>query len=217
MNRCTDPGLGAMLHAWELGMLSEDDRQRFEVHLLQCQACADEASQFTQAGKLLRQDPDLRPLSGELSRSSVRIGAGSKETRYRLVRSFLIAAVLLIVAIPVYKWTIAPRERSPHVQQLKLVPLRSQGSNVVRHNLGGTVEVHFFIEGAAPDQPYRVSVKSQMGKSAYKNDGFDDFSVSGAGLLVLDVVDLDTGLYTLTVTPSLDSLNVIQEYNFRVE
>ncbi len=217
MNRCTDPELGAMLHAWELGMLSDEDRQRFEVHLLQCEACADEASQFTQVGILLRQDPDLKPSAGESSQSAARIGTGLKETRYRVARSLLIAAVLLIVAVPVYKWTLAPQERSPHVQQLKLVPLRSQGSHVVRRDLGGTVEIHFFVEGATPDHPYRIAVRSHLGKSVYKDDGFDDFSVSGAGLLVIDVHDLDTGLYTLTVTPSLDSLNVLQEYDFRVE
>jgi hypothetical protein len=205
-----------MLHAWELAMLSEDERQRFEVHLLQCAACANEAAQFATASALLRLDPELRPSVDDLTAEVPPVGIFAKGNRYRVVRYLLVAAVLLVVAIPVYRWTRTPRERSAQVQQLRLVPLRGEGVDTARRELGGTLEIRFFVEGATADQPLRVTVRSGQGRSVYRNEQFDAFSAPGMGLLGLRIDDLDTGWYTLSVAHPYDSLSVIQEYSFRV-
>jgi hypothetical protein len=49
------------------------------------------------------------------------------------------------------------------------------------------------------------------------NNQFRGFSESSSGSITLQVSDLDTGLYALTVSPAQDSTNIIQTYNFRVQ
>lgn len=217
MSRCTDPIYHDMLHAWELGMLSDDDRRRFELHLLQCDACAGEAGQFLQPSRLLRNDPDFRPSANEVSFD---LPAGKVKTstvRRNVTRVLLAFAAVLILAVPVYRWMRAPGDESAPVQQLKLVPTRGSGEDIVRRDQGGSLEIRFYVEGASAALPYRVKVSTQHGLPVYTNDKFSDFSNSGTGVLVLQVDDLDTGLYALTVCPANDSLNVLQTYNFRVQ
>jgi hypothetical protein len=217
MNRCTDPAYHHMLHAWELGMLSKDDRQGFEMHLLQCDACASEADQFFKASRLLRNDPDFRPSEDELPMD--RLSGDSKPGTFRrdVTRVLLAVAAVLILAVPVYLWMGSPSQESAPVQQLKLVPIRGGGENAVRREVGGTVEIRFYVEGASAALPCRVKVSTQHGLSVYTNNKFSDFSSSGTGVFVLRVDDLETGQYTLTVSPAGDSLNILQTYNFRVQ
>ena len=206
-----------MLHAWELGMLSEEDRERFEIHLLECDACAEEAQTFLQAGRLLRSDPDFRPSVDELSATAKSDMRKANVVRRRLTRALLAAAAIVVVAIPAYRWIIAPSPESTKVQRLNLVPIRNGSNNTVTRDPDGTLEVRFYAEGAVAGNPYRVSVKSESGRTVFATDDYTGFSKQGAGLLVFKMRDLDAGLYTLTVSPASDSLAVIQQYNFRID
>lgn len=59
-DRCTDMRYSAMLHAYELGMLSDDDRLGFQAHMLSCRHCFERAQKLEAISELLRTDPDVR-------------------------------------------------------------------------------------------------------------------------------------------------------------
>jgi len=217
MNGCIDPECGAMLHAWELGLLSDDDRQRFELHLLQCELCSDEAVQFTQSAKLLREDPEFRPMAGE---SVDREAAGiplKAATRRHITRVLLAAAVVLVVAIPVYRMVFSPHEIPAVVQKLNLIPVRGESNNTVTRIPDANLEIRFYVEGATESHTYRVTVLRQASVTVYDNERFNSFSGSGVGTMILPMRDLDAGLYTLIVRSVADASTVLQEYNFRIE
>jgi tetratricopeptide (TPR) repeat protein len=49
-----------MLHAYELGMLTDDERRELELHLLECDSCMQEATQFGKTIRTIRQSADIR-------------------------------------------------------------------------------------------------------------------------------------------------------------
>ena len=59
MAGCSDKNFQSMLHAYELGMLADAERQELEMHLLDCPACRQSVLQFQEAINLIRQDKDI--------------------------------------------------------------------------------------------------------------------------------------------------------------
>ncbi|MCP4703524.1 MAG: hypothetical protein GY865_02855 [candidate division Zixibacteria bacterium] len=59
MSKCIDKKRGDLLLAYELDMLSDDDREIFELHLLECNYCFDKAESFQQEIKIISADPEV--------------------------------------------------------------------------------------------------------------------------------------------------------------
>ncbi len=95
MSACTDSRFADMLHHYELGMLSDDLRQQFEMHLLECEQCFLEAERFRRAAALMRHDPDIARMA--------RRAAGDDEpdarTRRGLLRSRTLRVGLAAAAV----------------------------------------------------------------------------------------------------------------------
>ena len=68
---CNDKGIGRLLHAYELGLLSDQDRARVEEHLIVCDICFEEVCRNAEAARLLRFDPETRRQVREITRESV--------------------------------------------------------------------------------------------------------------------------------------------------
>jgi|GEM_PF-5589088 len=57
---CTTPRLNRLLGAYELGLISEEDRITIENHILECDACFEDLYQTSLIGKAVRCDSDGR-------------------------------------------------------------------------------------------------------------------------------------------------------------
>jgi hypothetical protein len=96
--------------------------------------------------------------------------------------------------------------------------MRGGDENAIRRDLGGTVEIHFYVQGAVPGVRYQVRVSSDQGSTVYTNDNFASFAATGSGEIVLPVSVFHTGFYELTVRVADDSASAsMQVYNFRVD
>lgn len=62
MSGCTDKRYENMLHAFEMGMLSDDDYNAFRLHLLDCQHCFERAQKIETAIEIMRDDADIREI-----------------------------------------------------------------------------------------------------------------------------------------------------------
>jgi tetratricopeptide (TPR) repeat protein len=102
----------ALLHAYELGLLSDSDRDRLEEHMLNCAECLKAVAAFEKNADLIVSDPDVRSLLQDLvanpqerrssegpERRGIRIGWA----RYRWVAA---AAAILLVALVLKPWEI---------------------------------------------------------------------------------------------------------------
>ncbi|MBU0982371.1 MAG: zf-HC2 domain-containing protein, partial [candidate division Zixibacteria bacterium] len=62
MSDCTDKRYEQLLHAFELGMLNDDDRLAFQEHLLNCPHCFEQARAMEDVADLMRNDDDIRQI-----------------------------------------------------------------------------------------------------------------------------------------------------------
>ena len=115
MSNCIDRRFEEMLYAYELGMLSDEDERQLELHLYECTHCFESVRQFKDSSWLLRHSAKVR----EQVESYV-----EPARTINVTRILLIAAVLLVVAIPVYRIGFAPDETDSVIQQLLLLPDR---------------------------------------------------------------------------------------------
>lgn len=58
MKTCTDPKLGHLLSLYEFDKLSQDDRDLFEQHLLECDACFQDLYEFSPAIEMIKEHRD---------------------------------------------------------------------------------------------------------------------------------------------------------------
>lgn len=55
--KCTNPELGAMITRYELGLLTDAERQKFEEHLLSCNACFADFYEFLPVAQTMKSHP----------------------------------------------------------------------------------------------------------------------------------------------------------------
>lgn len=202
MKKCTDPQFQDMIHGFELGILSEEDRLGFEEHLLDCDFCFDQVRAFLPAALLLRHDREIRTVE-----------------RNTWVRPLLaIAAALVLLALPTYWYGIRDTSTPDVVQRLVLTSVRGGTPPVLYLEEGGQAEIVFRSETADTGQAYHVVVSTRDGESiVYENQWFLEFDSLGAGRISLPLSDFAPGFYVLSVMPrSEDSALYRQLYNFRV-
>ena len=65
---CTDKNMGVLLHAYELGMLSEKEKDAFEAHLLDCKFCFQQLKEFAPRGTTLTISPEIKKVLDEVHR-----------------------------------------------------------------------------------------------------------------------------------------------------
>ena len=88
MNQCIDPNIGQMLTMYKLAMLSDDERDVFELHLMDCDVCCEELKRYLPLGELIashgREIRLALGAAGEMSGNGTE-PAGWKTGRHRMV------------------------------------------------------------------------------------------------------------------------------------
>jgi hypothetical protein len=198
-----------MLHDYELGHLSKEDRNEFELHLYECDHCASQVREFADVARIVKQDSDARGVVATLAKPP--------EKTTRLFLRLLVAALLVVViAVPVYKYT-GPDDTGTVNQTLQLLPTRSGGSDVIYLDKGGSVEITFFVS-ESHRHGASVLLTNIEGDTITVIDNYSEISEQGFGSIILPLSELAEGHYILTLSsPDLpDSARMIQ-YMFRVK
>lgn len=204
MTTCTDREVGAMLHAFEIGILSADDKDRFVAHLLECEYCFERVRSMQGAVALMRHDPDVRD-EFEAAVSSVDSSRPVSRLWWRtmaampLVRFAAAAALVLAVAIPLFYSLDNNFEEGRIFQTVTLSPTRSAGTNIVRLGHGDAVKVRFVMPGANESSTAVIELFSNKGTAVYVNRDFGSFDGDGVGEIVVPLADLSAGIYQFTV------------------
>ncbi len=96
-----------LLMAYELGLLTEDERRRLELRLLEDDELMAEAGSFEEAIRLIKHDPDIRKAIAEADiDDKVSIREEKKKSRFvTMIPVFATAAVFLILLI-VQPWEV---------------------------------------------------------------------------------------------------------------
>jgi hypothetical protein len=226
MPECTNPAEGALLHAYELHGLSEDDTKRFELHMMRCDYCLNEVRTFQETADCIVSDPDVREI---IQDSATKVSeTRSRATQYLrylwpetplVFRPALIYLVILLMIVPAY-WGLRNlgSGRIRTIQTIELFPDRSTGKDVFQLHEGGEGLIGFLYRDAVPGEAYHVVIETDEGEMVFSDDSYDAFNEFGVGHLAVSLSEMKPGRYRLTITdpraePPLNS----QEYRFKIE
>ena len=124
MADCIDKKFESMLHAYELGMLSDADREQFEMHLLECEHCYDIVRENEPMADLLKFDNDVRGTIEEVVRELPPARAGRPDEKparrsnviRTLVPTLAAAAVLLLLILRPWQISIVTHDPATAVE-----------------------------------------------------------------------------------------------------
>ena len=167
---CNDPTKGSMLHAWEIGALTEEDAEQFEEHLLKCRSCFDKVLHFSASVDLMRKDRSIRK---EIDRSVdgvIKHGTSAWKVRQHLwpVVAFTLIALLLYPA-----WVGLERLDGPQIRAVEvidLVPTRSASSPIDMPTLGKDFLLNISFDTDAAGKDFVIFIINAEGDTLYQED-----------------------------------------------
>ena len=225
MDGCREPKYENMLHAFELGMLSDNDREKLQIHLLGCDHCFDKARDFEDATILLRDDPDVKQTIDQIdkkkqpskpARFKILNLLWPEKPRFMLAKPLAILALLLIISYPIYRFGVY--QPSEYQQTISLFPMRGGSADIISLEKGGEVVISFVYEKAQPGNVYHIRLTSRDGDIIYSDDKFSGFNGSGLGSITLPVGKFDRGRYALSIAnPASDNRDSTSTYYFKAE
>jgi len=218
MNQCTNRDIGELLHAYELGILDDQDQRKFETHLMTCNHCFEEANELMPAVMLLNRASEVRDVAREAVKL-VREDENSRKSIFDwlfsmpLVRYAAAAAILIAVAVPVMRYSLLPS--SPD-QEIFLSPVRSSDNVIVNLETGGEVAFNFVMTGTSEKSECEVSIYSRNGDTVFSDDSFVGFDEEGQAAVQLDASVFTTGIYVLSISGCSTSKDSVRQYYFMV-
>ncbi len=227
MSECRDRDLGALLHAYELKALPEEESRRFELHLMECDHCFEEFRGFERKASLLYGDEKIRTAVRRQARRNRGDAASSPGSVLRrlwpegplFLKPGILYLMILLLLVPAS--TGLRREGKDGittVQTVTLSPTRSGTAPTFQKSGASSGLLEFVFREAVPGEAYSVIIEDEDGGEVYRNEGFSNFDEYETGRLSLPLLGMETGGYRLVVTdPRRDSPAGRQEYRFRIE
>ncbi|MCK5125728.1 MAG: tetratricopeptide repeat protein [candidate division Zixibacteria bacterium] len=115
MSACINKKFEQLLYAYELGMLSDEERESLEMHLLDCQSCRSKVSEMMKVSEIIRQSDELKAVVRELdekaiSRPGEKTSESNKQKTGNVWRMILpvAAAILLVLILLDWQFDIKP-------------------------------------------------------------------------------------------------------------
>ena len=224
---CSNPELEQKLHAYELGMLSDADREMVEVHLVECESCYSEIKELNKAAALLRDDETIRNVALSLESENAESSNGvawfekilqSTWLRSSYSRILPLAIVLLLVSVVLFQ-LLPERDQQEEIQQtLDLFPMRGSKPNVLIKNESRNAVINFVYKGAEPGKVYLLRITSIGGAVVFTDDRYVDFDATGQGSIVVPLDKFSEGVYEFNIIdPTGEPPDIRQEYFFKVE
>lgn len=232
MSRCNDIETGRLIHAYEAGFLTEEEQDRFEVHLLECTHCHDEVRSFEAAATLLREDPDVRAV---LQEEAAAPEPAPPEPLLRKIwrylwpdaplvfRPALTYIVLLLVTIPAAQWlttdggrqAVPGRQMVSQAQRLSLFQLRAGEEHVLHRTGGDEASIDFVFRQADPGKSYLVVLRKAEGEIVFQDEAFH-FDEYQSGSLNLYLAPLESGKFELVISDPTDADVPLQTYHITI-
>jgi len=223
---CKDPEIGALLHAYELHALTDEETSRFEIHLIACEHCFNLVQGFQKQAALLLSDETVKALLTEANPEE----QARPETVPGSLRQYLWPDIplvfkpalayllILILIIPAYlglKRT--PENAIRTIQSIHLTPFRSVEENAFAKKTGLDGLIQFVFSDAVPGAQYDVRIVSEDERIIYHDKAFDRFDAYGTGSLLLPVAGMEPGRYSLVITdPRGEEPSNRETYHFSV-
>ncbi|MBN2227696.1 MAG: zf-HC2 domain-containing protein [candidate division Zixibacteria bacterium] len=222
--RCTDIKTGRLIHAYELGLLSDEESEHFEMHLMHCEYCVSLLKTSSLRTGLLRSDSKVRDELRRLSEhSNSKVGWAEELRRYlwpNVPFPFRPAVTLLLVLLLVYPAYLGlTSHKSGEVISLTEIGLvQSRAATIESTSLaaGESAVLTFAYSHYRPGVDVMVLLVDELGQIIYENHAFEGFDAFQTARLFLPSDLLRSGVYRLQVGPAGLVADEIEEYRFRI-
>ncbi len=212
---CSAPAVGALLPAYELRALSDEDVESFELHLMECDHCLNEALSFEEEAGVLRTSSRAREAVRQIAAKTE-----EQESLWSRVWSHLWPQTPLVFR-PALAWTLVialavpafyglerlneTAESARPAQTIRLVGMRSTTSNVLSIEAGLDGAIAFAAPGFAEGTRYNAVVLDSAGVETFRLERFGAIDRAGMGQIILPHATMKPGLYELVVTDAAAS------------
>lgn len=213
MSECSDQTQGALLHAYELGILADSELEAFELHLMECDHCLEELSHFSRYSDLLADSVRVRQAISDLAGKSVQQTRSSRIVEYLwpkvplCFRPALLLGLLCLSLIPAY-WGLRPMLQPERITLPRTVLVTTQ--------LDGTHVVLKRSEGERVALVWEV-LDLQLGSRCWATLADSSHRLvdqvsepvfvgpQGVVTIEVDLSKIDDGTYTLSLTDGPES------------
>ncbi len=211
MTNCTDKNLGALLPAYELGALSDEDEKRLEIHLMQCEHCMNEVVAFEPSARVLRNSTKIKEAMARHAKPIQGVGSAKTLIRYLWPDAPLIfkpALYILLVLLMVVPAIVGLRVMTGDtgdvrpVQMIRLIPTRAFASNTLSIESGLDAAISFAVPDYSPGRLYDLAVINDLGGEVMRLDSFGSIDERGMGQIIVTNRAMKPGSYHLIVTCS---------------
>lgn len=226
MSKCINRDAGSLLHGYEIGILSEQECEQFELHLLECEHCNELLNSFERHASLLKTSRRVKAFIDEtLSKEAVTESLLSRIWRYLwpkapfVFRPAVAYLLVLLLAIPAYQGLRKPGILTvgEFKQTIHLSPTRA-AAKTLKKSTSDNVLLTFQFDGYRSGGTYQVVIESEDGAVIYSNNEFSSFDEREIGSLSLAISEMKPGKYRLIISdPGPDSARVHQQYLFLIE
>ena len=205
---CTDEKVGKLLHAYELGALSDEDAERFEIHLLGCEQCFAEVQQFSQSANILRDDHAMLQDAGKTTVPDT--GPASLTGRIRrylwpdmplVFRPAVTIVLILLLIYPAYLGLLSVRGHDARtVVSVSLMSARSSAAEAISIPAGKDLVISFHIHDAVPGDEYLLELRDDENSRLIYDESFSDFDEYSLGSILIPNDLMKNGRYRLELT-----------------
>jgi hypothetical protein len=212
--RCTNPEVGKLIHAYELSLLSEKDMESFEIHLLRCDHCYNEVTAFFDVARALEEDDEIQALvaTSEAAHAGSEIWRKLWPERALLLRPAFAWVIVVLLVFPAF---LGVRSLVDPEQPESSGVIEVEQSLLFSPMLGGVeqteasadtrwIQLSFQYTDAQPGDLFSIAVDRVKGKdlqTVWNTDAFDSFDRIGFGKLMFPASLLPPGEYRLTIAP----------------
>jgi len=223
--QCINSDVGKLLHAYEIGQLSEGDVCEFEAHVIECRSCLDELISMEQSVAAMIKDEKLRSLIERAAthESTDRVaptglfdrlkGAFWPEGNWLFKPALAYAAVALLL-YPAY---LGLRSPGPDGPQVATTILLNTTRSVSAAPVAGDIPVVLFFRvfGHTEGDSYDLSLWTEADELLYRNPAFTAVDNRQMGTLSLPAGMIGSGGYRLVITRPDGS--TVRDYPFELQ
>lgn len=229
-DKCIDETAGTLLHAFELGLLSPEEKDRFETHLLSCNYCYAEVKKFMPRSIMLGRAEDVKKaLQEKLEGIGTEQSSQKKLSQYLwprlplILRPAFLYFLILVLLVPSYMGLrkIAGYDRRSEIESIQMIyltPTRTPVKNVFESGKETDGVIFLACPGVDKDNRYILEILTESNLPVLVLDDFDKFDERGTTQLVLPWKLMKSGNYQLTVRESTaDSTHLLCRYEFGIQ